>query len=104
MINFKNKQAENLIITSLQHARAKHPYFTDNLQHALLLAQEELGEAIKAYNNHLEKIKDHCNYSSMDVLTELAHCAAVIIRTLDLEYVKEVDYEGKGIDCKAGND
>lgn len=41
----------NLIIKAVEHARKKHPHFADDLNHALALALEELGELAKAVND-----------------------------------------------------
>ena len=90
MLEFKNKQAESMIVNAVDYARAKHPYFASDLSQALLLAQEELGEAIKAFNGHVEAQHEMRDYSYKDVLEELSHCAAVIIRTLDLDFVHSV--------------
>lgn len=61
---------------SLEYARKKHPIFAESLAQALLIAQEELGEAIQAYNS----AKD-----LKDIEEELAHTAAVIVRILNRE-------------------
>ena len=76
MLEFKNKQAESMIVNAVDYARAKHPYFASDLSQALLLAQEELGEAIKAFNGHVEAQHEMRDYSYKDVLEELSHCAA----------------------------
>ncbi len=41
----------NKIIKAVQHAKAKHPFFCENLPHAVCLATEELGELAKAVND-----------------------------------------------------
>lgn len=42
----------NEILHAVQHARQKHPHFADDLNHALVLALEELGELAKAVNDN----------------------------------------------------
>ena len=69
------KLTHQFINNAVKYARTKHPKFTTSMGQALLLAQEELGEAIKAYNDNEED----------KVLFELAHAAAVIVRILDGE-------------------
>lgn len=41
----------NEIISAVKHARQKHPFFCENLPHAVSLATEELGELAKAVND-----------------------------------------------------
>ena len=77
VINMK-EQTKLAIELSLKNARQKHPVFAENLGHALLLAQEELGEAIQAYNN-----KDVDG-----VVKEISHTAAVLVRILNGEFLK----------------
>ena len=42
----------NEILHAVKHAREKHPHFADDLNHALALALEELGELAKAVNDN----------------------------------------------------
>lgn len=42
----------NEIVHAVKHARQKHPHFADNINHALALALEELGELAKAINDN----------------------------------------------------
>lgn len=41
----------NEIIKAVNHAKEKHPFFCENLPHAVSLATEELGELAKAVND-----------------------------------------------------
>jgi len=70
-----NELTKQFINNAVKYARTKHPEFAKDMGKALLLAQEELGEAIKAYNDKKED----------EVLMELAHSAAVIVRILNGE-------------------
>ena len=48
----------NEIIQAERHAKAKHPFFCENLYHAVSLATEELGEMAKAVNDgNLKQVK-----------------------------------------------
>ena len=47
-----NANTMNLILKAVEHARKKHPHFADDLNHALALALEELGELAKAVNDN----------------------------------------------------
>ena len=46
-----NPYLANDIIKAVQHAKDKHPYFCENLPHAVCLATEELGELAQAVND-----------------------------------------------------
>ncbi|WP_428042740.1 hypothetical protein [Candidatus Avelusimicrobium fimicolum] len=51
-------QTFNEIIQATKHAEEKHPFFTENPQHAVSLATEELGEMAKSVNDgNLEQAK-----------------------------------------------
>lgn len=41
----------NEVIKAVSHAKKKHPFFCENLPHAVCLATEELGELAKAVND-----------------------------------------------------
>lgn len=41
----------NEILAAVKHAKTKHPFFCENLPHAVSLATEELGELAKAVND-----------------------------------------------------
>lgn len=41
----------NKIIKAVERAKDKHPFFCENLPHAVCLATEELGELAKAVND-----------------------------------------------------
>ena len=48
----------NEIIQAERQAKAKHPFFCENLYHAVSLATEELGEMAKAVNDgNLKQVK-----------------------------------------------
>lgn len=83
-------KAKQIIDNALEYSRTKHPDFVDTLGDALLIAQEELGEAIRAYNTRKELEKQGKEASKGEVYLELAQCAAVIIRTLEGEYVPAI--------------
>lgn len=64
----------NLIIKAVEHARQKHPHFADDLNHALALALDELGEMVKAIND--KKPWD-------EVLAEAYDTMAVLVRIVE---------------------
>lgn len=64
----------NLIIKAVEHARKKHPHFADDLNHALALALEELGELAKAVNY---------NKSWDEVCAEAYDTIAVLVRIVE---------------------
>ena len=70
------EQTKTAIESALRYARIKHPQFAKDFAQGLLLAQEELGEAIQAYNN-----KD-----TPKMLMELSHTTAVLVRILNNEF------------------
>ena len=69
-----NPYLANDIIKAVQHAKAKHPYFCENLPHAVCLATEELGELAKAINDgNMAQIK-----------AEALDTIAVLVRLIEL--------------------
>lgn len=64
----------NLIIKAVEHARQKHPHFADDLNHALALALEELGELAKAVND---------NKSWDEICAEAYDTIAVLVRIVE---------------------
>lgn len=71
------ESTKTAIEQALRYARLKHPEFTAAMGSALLIAQEEMGEAIQAYNNN----------DRQKVIEELSHTAAVIVRILNGEFL-----------------
>lgn len=69
-----NPYLANDIIKAVQHAKAKHPYFCENLPHAVCLATEELGELAQAVNDgNMAQIK-----------SEALDTIAVLVRLIEL--------------------
>ena len=67
-------ETANEIIRAEQHAKAKHPFFCENLYHAVSLASEELGEMAKAVNDgNLKQVK-----------AEALDTMAVLVRLVEL--------------------
>lgn len=64
----------NEILHAVKHAREKHPHFADDLNHAVVLALEELGEMVKAIND--KKPWD-------EVLAEAYDTMAVLVRIVE---------------------
>lgn len=64
----------NLIIKAVEHARKKHPHFADDLNHALALALEELGEMAKSIND---------NKPWNEVCAEAYDTIAVLVRIVE---------------------
>ena len=59
---------------AVEHAKVKHPFFCENLPHAVCLATEELGELAKAVNDgNITQIK-----------AEALDTIAVLIRLIEL--------------------
>ena len=64
----------NKIIKAVQHAKAKHPFFCENLPHAVCLATEELGELAKAVNDGKQA----------EIEAEALDTIAVLVRIIEL--------------------
>lgn len=64
----------NKIIKAVQHAKSKHPFFCDNLPHAVCLATEELGELAKAVNDG----------NQAEIEAEALDTIAVLVRIIEL--------------------
>lgn len=64
----------NEILHAVKHAREKHTHFADDLNHALVLALEELGELAKAVND---------NKPWNEVCAEAYDTIAVLVRILE---------------------
>lgn len=64
----------NEILAAVKHAREKHPHFADDLNHAVVLAMEELGEMVKAINDC--KTWDEVRAEAYDTI-------AVLVRILE---------------------
>lgn len=80
------RKTQEIIDRHLLKARQKHPMFTTKTGHALLLALEELGEAIKAYNTAIEKLQTTGQGTTTpEINEEVADCIAVLIRFLNGE-------------------
>ena len=69
-----NPTIANKIIKAVGHAKAKHPFFCDNLPHAVSLATEELGEMAKAINDG----------NWQQAAAEALDTIAVLVRTLEM--------------------
>lgn len=69
-----NPTTANEVIQAVMRAKAKHPYFCDNLPHAVSLATEELGELAKAVNDgNIRQMK-----------AEALDTIAVLVRMIEL--------------------
>ena len=71
------EQAIDLIFSELRQAEIKHPYWPDDLIHAVGILTEEVGEAMQAAID--------CTYADGDLnklKLELAQCGAMAIRAL----------------------
>lgn len=80
------RKTQEIIDKHLLKAREKHPMFTTKTGHALLLALEELGEAIKAYNTAIEQLQlTGKGTTTPEINEEVADCIAVLIRFLNGE-------------------
>ena len=64
----------NLIIKAVDRAKAKHPFFCENLPHAVCLATEELGELAKAVNDGKQA----------EIEAEALDTIAVLVRLIEL--------------------
>ena len=64
----------NKIIKAVQHAKSKHPFFCENLPHAVCLATEELGELAKAVNDGKQA----------EIEAEALDTIAVLVRIIEL--------------------
>lgn len=69
-----NPETMNKIIKAVEHAKAKHPYFCENLPHAVSLATEELGELAKAVNDGKQA----------EIEAEALDTIAVLVRMIEL--------------------
>lgn len=69
-----NPYLANKIIKAVEHAKAKHPVFCDNLPHAVCLATEELGELAKAVNDG----------NQAEIEAEALDTIAVLVRIIEL--------------------
>lgn len=72
-----NPNTMNHIISATQHARNKHPKFTDHICHALCLVQEEMGEVAKAIN-------DQADWD--EVASEVYDTIAVLVRIAEKDF------------------
>lgn len=64
----------NEILHAVKHAREKHPHFADDINHAVCLAIEELGEMAKSIND---------NKPWNEVCAEAYDTIAVLVRILE---------------------
>lgn len=64
----------NEILHAVKHAREKHSLFADDLNHAVVLALEELGELAKAVND---------NKTWEEICAEAYDTIAVLVRILE---------------------
>ena len=69
-----NPYLVNDIIKAVQHAKAKHPFFCENLPHAVCLATEELGELAKAVNDG----------NQAEIEAEALDTIAVLVRIIEM--------------------
>lgn len=69
-----NPETMNEILHAVKHAREKHPHFADDLNNAIVLAMEELGEMVKAIND---------NKPWNEVCAEAYDTIAVLVRILE---------------------
>lgn len=74
-----NPNTMNKIIKATQHARQKHPEFTTGPEHAMCLAQEELGELATAIN-------DKAGWDEIE--SEIYDTIAVLVRIAEKDYLK----------------
>ena len=75
----------NKAIKAVQHARQKHPDFAPGLEHALCIAQEEMGEIAKAIND--KKGWD-------EIEAEIYDTIAVLFRIAEKDYLKAEPIKG----------
>lgn len=69
-----NPTTLNKIIKAVEHAWQKHPFFCENLPHAVSLATEELGELAKAVNDG----------NQAEIEAEALDTIAVLVRLIEL--------------------
>ena len=69
----------NEILHAVKHAREKHQHFADDLNHALALALEELGEMAKSIN---EMKPEQIEAEALDTI-------AVFVRIIERDYLRK---------------
>ena len=67
----------NNILKATQRARVKHPAFAEDINHAMCLAQEELGEVARAIN-------DSADFE--EVCAEIYDTIAVLVRIAEKDH------------------
>lgn len=84
-----NPTLMNKILKAVARARAKHPHFADDRNHALALAIEELGELAQAIND---------NRPFEEVEGEALDTIAVIVRMIEGDYKRKNNEEKEKVE------